>query len=437
LIRGRATIEAVPAESLPPAPPEEVRRELDQIVAGLLAPLCWVLAALYTLYVVSQALAPTGPGVATLLPTWAGGALLFVGAGLTLRRYRVPPQWAHALLAGTAAIVMVNSIRVLLLGGPAFTPVLLLVMVGYATLALNRAWVGLLVAICLAAFAVVTRVAPPDPDWEPMGFIILSGAAIALLTQSLRVNAMRRLVVLRIRERQAATERQQRAEQGLRARLLNTAAHELATPLTPIAIEVHNLGQGENLTPAQRRSVETLRRNFDRLNRVVQNIQEYARPLAGIAVARARTDLSALVEAVAASERERAQRKGVRLETAIVAGLTANVDAARMRLAVGQVLDNALKFAPPETAIRIGLAAQDHEQVLRIEDQGPGIAPAELTTLFEPLAVEASEETRVGAHLGLHVARRILQAHEGSLEVESEPGRGTRVTMRLPAPQTN
>jgi len=102
------------------------------------------------------------------------------------------------------------------------------------------------------------------------------------------------------------------------------------------------------------------------------------------------------------------------------------------KLAIKQVLDNALKYSPPETSIEVRVSAHDDMAFLEITDHGNGIAPEEQPRIFQRFYRSPSVRKQIpGSGLGLSIANHIMQAHGGDLTVRSEPGR-TTFSLKLP-----
>jgi signal transduction histidine kinase len=107
-------------------------------------------------------------------------------------------------------------------------------------------------------------------------------------------------------------------------------------------------------------------------------------------------------------------------------------DPLRLRQALENLLSNALGVQPDGEAVVIQLDARESDATVTIEDCGPGIPSNLLPHLFERFALGSGS---AGLGLGLYLARGIVEAHAGSIEVDSSPGRGARFTLRLPMEQ--
>ena len=131
---------------------------------------------------------------------------------------------------------------------------------------------------------------------------------------------------------------------------------------------------------------------------------------------------------------------GVVLSLAPAPGVTAIpivTDADRLAQVVGNLLDNALRYSPQGSTVTVEASpSQDGGAVVRVSDQGPGIAQHDLSRVFERLYVSTRYpgERRSGSGLGLAIVARIMQALGGTVRVASEPGRGTVFELGLPAP---
>jgi signal transduction histidine kinase len=109
------------------------------------------------------------------------------------------------------------------------------------------------------------------------------------------------------------------------------------------------------------------------------------------------------------------------------------IDPERMAQAVGNLLSNAIKYTPKEGSIAVTAAVAGSEVLIRVCDSGSGILPAEQAMIFEPF-FRSKQERRFpqGLGLGLTIARDLVQAHDGRLEVESRPAGGSCFTIHLP-----
>jgi PAS domain S-box-containing protein len=250
------------------------------------------------------------------------------------------------------------------------------------------------------------------------------------------------------RRRAEATEReayQQRLEierlkelDATKTRLLNAASHELNTPLTPMKLQGEFLRSGAlgDLNPRQRRAIEVVVRNTERLAGLVEDVLDVARLQGGnVRMKRAEVDLTSLVEEAVESHAEAAAAAKVRLQSRIAPGLRVDGDGDRLMQVLFNLLHNALKFTPAGGAVEVEARAAGDEVVVEVVDTGIGIRPADLPRLFQPFSqVHDGQAWNVGGTgLGLYLSRGLVELHGGSIAAESQgPGKGSRFTVRLP-----
>lgn len=227
-------------------------------------------------------------------------------------------------------------------------------------------------------------------------------------------------------------------EREARGAFLSTAVHELRLPMTSIKGYADLLlkGLGGPLTETQRRFLETIRSNIERLANLVHDLLEHSRMETG----RLRLRIEpvefgeALEEAMRRVQAEVEGRKHrVRVERPMDPPQV-SADRERLIAILSKVLDNAAKYTPPGGEIRVRVAPAGSGWVCEICDTGIGMAPEDQARLFTPFW--RSEDPRVrevpGFGLSLAVARGLLLAMGGEIEVESRPGQGTCVRLRLP-----
>lgn len=149
-------------------------------------------------------------------------------------------------------------------------------------------------------------------------------------------------------------------------------------------------------------------------------------------------DLSRMCGSVMEAVMALGEAKGVQVEPAIAPGVRVWGDEVRLKQVLLNLGDNAIKFTPAGGRVRIMLAARDGWALLRVEDTGPGVSPEEAPKIFRrcyrgtpPGEASASGPTP-GAGLGLAIARRIVDAHGGMIDVEPAPGTGASFIVRLP-----
>jgi signal transduction histidine kinase len=221
-----------------------------------------------------------------------------------------------------------------------------------------------------------------------------------------------------------------------RRRSLANIIHELARPLGAIRSAVYVLRHGADEDPQVReellggieKSITNMQPLLDDLSllhgQVQGTIQLNRRPVA----------ISDWLPPLLLPWRAVAQEKELQWQTDIPPGLpTLNIDPDRLAQVVGNLLSNAVKYTPEEGFIFVSTAVTAGELLIRVKDTGPGIQPEEQERIFEPF-YRSQEQRRFpqGLGLGLTIARDLVQAHEGRLELDSTPGSGSSFTIHLP-----
>ncbi|HZS35917.1 MAG TPA: ATP-binding protein [Polyangia bacterium] len=224
-----------------------------------------------------------------------------------------------------------------------------------------------------------------------------------------------------------------RATEALRARdeFLMLASHELKTPLTSLRISAEQLASGTLRSPPEvAAAAGRILRSSRRLTRLVEHMLDAAganQPL--LLRVRDGIDLVPLVRDVA--DELSAIACGAPIELSLPARLVGRWDGDRVQELAALLIDNALKFGGGKP-IRVALAAEGDRAVLSIADQGDGLAPELMARLFQPYERGVTHRGYGGLGIGLYLARKIVDAHGGNIEVRSRKGAGTEFIARLP-----
>ena len=132
--------------------------------------------------------------------------------------------------------------------------------------------------------------------------------------------------------------------------------------------------------------------------------------------------------------RPEAERRHIQLTLSAPAVVSADVDSARIAQLLGNLISNAVKFTPDGGRVEVRLGADAGQAVLAVADTGVGIPAADRERVFERFfrTAIATRQVIPGTGLGLAIARDITNAHHGTITVESQEGRGSTFTVRLP-----
>ncbi|HEX6509093.1 MAG TPA: HAMP domain-containing sensor histidine kinase [Chloroflexota bacterium] len=211
------------------------------------------------------------------------------------------------------------------------------------------------------------------------------------------------------------------------------AAHELRTPLTIICTAAE-LGLTSDNTESQQEALEHALAEGNHLKRLVDDLSLLARTDSGaLNLACEEVDMSALIGRTVADLDLLAQDCGVRLIRDLPAPLYILGDSDRLRQLLVVLLDNALKHSTDGSDVRITLSRHSGQMELRIQDDGPGIAPADLPHLFDRFyRSDRSRSRGEGTGLGLAIARWIVEAHGGEIRAGNAPDGGALFTVVFP-----
>jgi two-component system phosphate regulon sensor histidine kinase PhoR len=225
--------------------------------------------------------------------------------------------------------------------------------------------------------------------------------------------------------------------QRVRRDFVANVSHELKTPIASIKGFVETLLDGAAEDPDDRaRFLEIIGRQADRLAAIIEDLLALSRleqSQASGSLPLASTPLADVLATVAAECRPRATERSVRLEIDCPPDVTADINGPLLEQAVINLVDNAIKYSAAGRVVRVS-AARDGEAVIRVSDEGCGIAAEHLPRLFERFyRVDTARSRKLGGTgLGLAIVKHIAKAHGGSVDVESEAGVGTTFTLRLP-----
>jgi len=213
----------------------------------------------------------------------------------------------------------------------------------------------------------------------------------------------------------------------LRKQLVSNAAHELRTPLMVIRGELEGMLDG--VLPSSPEALQSLHQETGRLTAILDGVDELSRAEASfLSLQREEVQLKLLCEGIATRFGRLAEDKQARIVVACPDGLTVWADPDRLSQILINLLTNALKALPDQGRVELRATETDQTAVIELSDNGHGISPELLPHIFERFYKGAQG----GLGLGLAIVRELVAAHNGTIEVDSEPGRGTTFILRLP-----
>ena len=211
--------------------------------------------------------------------------------------------------------------------------------------------------------------------------------------------------------------------------LLDDVGHELRTPITVVRghLELIDAADPDDVAQTRDLTIDEL----DRMGTLVAGLLEVARSSSSGFVSPAPTDVAALTAQVLDKARALGPREWTLASSAAV---TVLLDPTRVTEAWLELAGNAVKYSPEGSEIRLGSRVVAGDLLLRVEDQGIGIALADLAKVRRRLTrLPEAAAMAQGTGLGLSVVENIVAAHDGRLDIVSRPGRGSVFTLRLPA----
>ena len=221
----------------------------------------------------------------------------------------------------------------------------------------------------------------------------------------------------------------------LKDEFIGLVSHELRTPLTSIIGYVEMLREEGMSGPNADHCAEVIQRNAERLLRLVGDLLFLSRIQSGkMAMEFRSADLADIAACTVEELRPEAQRKHIDLALSATAIPRLAVDPTRIAQLLGNLLSNAVKFTPDGGRVEVRLGREGGQVVLAVADTGVGIPAADRERIFERFfrTAIATRQAVQGTGLGLTITKAIVDAHHGTIAVDSDEGRGSTFTVRLP-----
>jgi PAS domain S-box-containing protein len=217
-----------------------------------------------------------------------------------------------------------------------------------------------------------------------------------------------------------------------RDEFLSIASHELRTPLTALKLRLQSVLHARDLSEKTERRLDSAVRQTERLERLIDNLLDVSRITTGhLELEPEYFDLAEMTQDVADRFREQAAFGGIRVALTTSEPVVGHWDRLRLEQVATNLLTNALKFGEGKP-IGVTVSGDELSAVLTVADQGIGIAPEDISRIFQQFERVLGHRTFGGLGMGLYIARQIAHAHGGRIEVESARGEGSRFHVILP-----
>lgn len=225
----------------------------------------------------------------------------------------------------------------------------------------------------------------------------------------------------------------------IRDEFMSISSHELRTPLTPLKIQIQSLARHIDKGTIEQLPIESIKkmvttadRQVNRLTSLVDDLLDVSRISTGkLTLNFEEVDLSQLIKEI--TDRYLPQLQSSHNELRLILPITVITQADKLRLeqVLINLLTNAMKYAP-NTPLTILLSEVTGFAVIDVQDEGPGISEVDQKRIFDRFERVTSEASQTGLGLGLYIVNQIVNAHGGSIKVESAPGKGSKFIISIP-----
>jgi len=394
--------------------------------------------------VITFALGPFFPNIGfehvVLFGTLLVGQSIFAWTLLRTGMFRRRPELTARVLFSIDLLLIAYAI-VLFSYDPNWTTYivgLLVVIAGGFRFATMGAFVSAVAMAATYVIAAVYRERMFGYATEPQRVVFT--VSIYLIAGFLMTGLLRELETLRAQreafEHQRAETEALRALDRMKSDFLAEMSHDFRSPITVVrgALEILLSERPGALRPEQRSLAERADRNVTRLEEFSEDLLEMARIEHGtVSLERVDIDACALVREVVDDHRTLAEQRGQSLQLRCSdENVVIMADVGRLRRALGNLIANAIKYAPERSPIVVQTTRDSESFVVRVTDDGPGVSPAERDHIFEKFSRGRRSATVTGAGLGLAIARSLAELHGGSLRYEDAEGGGATFVLSVP-----
>lgn len=276
--------------------------------------------------------------------------------------------------------------------------------------------------------------------------LLLAGLALLVFWFDLRISRRSQAVIANervIRDQLGTQNRELQRVDGAKNEFLASLSHELKTPLAAILgfTQILRRNRSSNLDAIQIQQLDIVERNSLWLDTLINDLLDLSKIQAGkISLTKEETEISSLLRMVVDGFETILGGKGQ------AATLLVNYDEAwmvmdqtRISQVLSNLLSNACKYSPDGSSITVTSRLEGDECVISVADEGMGISQEDQDQLFTLFyrTPDARKSSTQGTGIGLYVSKQIVELHDGHVGLESSPGKGTTVTVRLPGVSTS
>jgi signal transduction histidine kinase len=221
----------------------------------------------------------------------------------------------------------------------------------------------------------------------------------------------------------------------LKSEFVHTVSHDLRRPLTMIEGQVHMIEMLGPLNTAQQDYARRIRLSAQNMNRLVKDLLDFGRVESGVEIRRALVRIAEVVQNAVEELRSEAAAENVRLTVELPETLPEiSADSSLLERALGNLLDNAIRFNRPGGSVLLSAGAVKDSLVISVKDTGIGIAPADQPRIFEKFyrAAPRDDPEHPAWGLGLAIVKSVAERHGGRVWFESRLGQGSTFYLGLP-----
>lgn len=209
-------------------------------------------------------------------------------------------------------------------------------------------------------------------------------------------------------------------------------SHELKSPLARIKVALEIISEKSSADQDQSRLIQGIERDLEESEKLIEQLLTLSRvEMQSLAASHQALGLPGLIDRAFLAIAPLAEAAGIRMEKQPLPEVTIRGDSDQLHRAFCNVLENAVKFSPPNTTVVVAAEVKENKVEIRVRDEGIGIDPAEASKIFEPFYRGTRSVKKEGFGLGLFIAKRVFDLHGSSISAQPRD-RGTEIILELP-----